>query len=217
MRDKNVVKTGKNRLFKHGLFSVAALLLLTACEIAPTAKLATDPTVSYLFKGFTLSPPKSGDWYRSELNDTERAVFRKTLDKNTSQVSAVVTPFETRISRKVNEPLVAFLERALIERYHDHAEFTLLALNVKPLTLNNAECVEFEAQHGKRYFPPVLDVLRPSVDFIHQGYICQHPVLPLFIQGIVTKYYSQNSDLRLDSDSLEDAQHLIRSIQFTAP
>lgn len=221
MRDKNFAKIGfkiNNGFFKRFLLPVSILIMGAACGITPEVKPANDPSVSYRFKGFTLSPPKTEGWYRSETDDKNSAVFRKTLEKNRLfQLSAVVTPFETRLSRKTNEPLHIFLERALTERYRDHAEFSLLSISVKPLTLNKAECVEFEAQQGKRYYPPVLDVLDSGVEYIHQGYICQHPVLPLFIQGLVTEHRLQEVDLQLDKASLQEAQNIIRSIQFISP
>jgi hypothetical protein len=193
---------------------ISTLIALTACSFSPELKSAQDPSLSYRFQGFSLSPPVAEGWVRSDT-DSSQAVFYKNLKKREFfQLSAVVTLFNTSVARRSDQPFTEFIEQALFERYQNKQELALLNLTVNPITLNKANCVEFEAQQGKRFFPPVRE---PRLEFIHKGYVCKHPDAPLLIQGFVTEHRLHDADLELDKNLVQEAQTLIRSIQFTTP
>jgi hypothetical protein len=200
--------------FKRLFIMLWALASISGCALVPDSKPATDASLSYRFTGFSLSPPTGANWFRRET-DASKAVFYKALQKREFfQLAAVVSPFETHHDRQANESFADFIEQVLLEKYQATGKLALLKLTLSPLTLHKANCVAFETQQGEKFFPPIRE---PRIEFIHQGYVCQHPNAALLIQGIVTEHRLHDADLTLEQQPLQEAYTLIRSIQFTTP
>lgn len=193
-----------------------AIMALAGCSwsLEPELRPAQDPSQSYQFTGFKLSPPSAADWYRGD-SDTKHVVFYK----NTSQpeafrLTAVVTHLETSATAGADEDFTDFVERVLRRRFEGNRRLALLKLTTTTETIAQATCAVYEAWQGERYYPPIF---KPRLESLHRGYVCRHPSIPhLLIQGFYTeRRLMQGTAAALPIQELDEAEKLIRQIEFT--
>jgi hypothetical protein len=189
-------------------------MLLGACSLslAPPLKPAHDPSFSYSFPGFKLTPPASNSWLRDD-NTTSALFYNPTSKPAIFRLRAVVQQLHPAISQDANENFSHYIERLLHQNLAGNTKLDLLKLTTKAETINQANCVSYEAWQGKRHFPPLLE---PQLDYIHYGYVCQHPLAPhVLIQGFYTEQHQQDTYSNLPAKERDEANTLIRQIEFT--
>jgi|GEM_PF-7048585 len=209
-----IVKFSKPTLRRHKHLISVALLALSGCEL-PWKTVLEPANAPNVFQCFSLTPPESANWYRGENTPKQVVFYNNSTPSEAFRLTAVVTHLETSLAAKADEAFDHFIARVLQQRLSGNTRQALLKLTTASDSIAQAQCANYEAWQGERYFPPIFS--QPRLEAIHHGYVCRHPQNSnVLIQGFYTeRRLMLKTETSLPKEALEQAEKLIRHIAFT--